>query len=51
MCTQPRAFTIRDVGDCAQRSYERTGFFEVDTGDIVTWTVDLTEPGRAGPSR
>lgn len=51
MCTQPRAFTIRDVGDCVQRSYERTGFFEVDTGDIVTWTVDLTEPGRAGPSR
>ena len=47
MCTHQRAFTIRDTGDCQQRGYERTGFFEVDTGDIVTWTVDLTDPGRA----
>jgi uncharacterized membrane protein len=49
MCTQPRVFTIRDIGDCAQRGFERTGFFEIDTGEMSTWAVQLTEPGRGAP--
>ncbi len=48
LCTQQRAFTIRDGENCQQRGYERTGFFEIDTGELVTWTVQLTDPGRAG---
>ena len=29
--------------DCLARGYDRTGFFEVDTGDQPSWTVQLTE--------
>lgn len=46
MCTQPRVFTIRDSSDCVGRGFERTGFFEIDTGDLTTWTIQLTDPGR-----
>jgi uncharacterized membrane protein len=49
LCTQPRVFTIRDIGDCAQRGFERTGFFEIDTGEMATWAVQLTDPGRGSP--
>ena len=28
------------------RGYERSGFFEVDTGEQKSWTVQLTEPGQ-----
>jgi uncharacterized membrane protein len=44
MCTDDKAFTIRDVKDCAQRGYKKTGFFEVDTGEERDWTVRLTDP-------
>jgi uncharacterized membrane protein len=47
MCTRDKEFTIRGTGDCLARGYERTGFFEVDTGDQQTWTVQLTEAGEA----
>lgn len=43
MCTQDASFTIFGVEDCLARGYERTGFFELDTGDNVEWTVQLTE--------
>ncbi|WP_127142544.1 DUF1036 domain-containing protein [Pelagibacterium montanilacus] len=43
MCTQDTSFTIFGVEDCLARGYERTGFFELDTGDEQTWTVQLTE--------
>ena len=29
--------------DCLARGYDRTGFFEVDTGEQRAWTVQLTE--------
>ena len=37
-----KEFTIRSIGDCLARGYDRTGF-EVDTGEQRTWTVQLTE--------
>jgi hypothetical protein len=43
MCTRDKEFTIRGIGDCLARSYDRTGFFEVDTGGQRAWTVQLTE--------
>eukprot|EP01037_Dinobryon_pediforme_P019666 gene19666-20126_t len=48
MCTQEKTFTIKGIEDCLKRGFERTGFFEIDTGDQRNWTVQLTEPGRAG---
>ncbi len=51
MCAQEKTFTIKGIEDCLKRGFERTGFFEIDTGDQKNWTVQLTEPGRstAGP--
>jgi uncharacterized membrane protein len=43
MCTREKEFTIRGTGDCLARGYDRTGFFEVDTGEQPSWTVQLTE--------
>jgi uncharacterized membrane protein len=47
MCTRDKEFTIRGTGDCLARGFERTGFFEVDTGEQQAWTVQLTEAGEA----
>jgi len=43
MCTRDKEFTIRGIGDRLARGYDRTGFFEVDTGGQRAWTVQLTE--------
>lgn len=43
MCTRDKEFTIRGTDDCLARGYDRTGFFEVDTGEQQTWTVQLTD--------
>jgi hypothetical protein len=43
MCTRDKEFTIRGIGDCLARGYDRTGFFEVDTTEQRAWTVQLTE--------
>ena len=48
MCTREKEFTIRGIEDCVARGYERTGFFEIDTGEQSSWTVQLTEPVQAG---
>jgi uncharacterized membrane protein len=32
LCTRDHAFTIRGTNDCLALGYDRTGFFEVDTG-------------------
>ncbi len=48
MCTHEKSFAIRDVTNCQQRGYRRTGFFEVDTGDAKDWTIRLAEPEGAG---
>ena len=48
MCTRDKMFTIEGIEDCVARGYERTGFFEVDTGEQSNWTVQLTEPTQPG---
>jgi uncharacterized membrane protein len=48
MCTRDKMFTIKGIEDCVARGFERTGFFEVDTGEQRSWTVQLTEPGEQG---
>jgi len=45
MCTKQKEFTIRGIDNCLARSFNRTGFFEIDTGEQRSWTVQLTESG------
>jgi uncharacterized membrane protein len=49
MCTREKEFTIRGTEDCLARGYDRSGFFEVDTGDQPSWTVQLTESADQVP--
>jgi uncharacterized membrane protein len=49
MCTRDKEFTIRGTEDCLARGFDRTGFFEVDTGEQRAWTVQLTETAEQGP--
>ena len=51
MCTRDKMFTIHGIEDCVARGYEKTGFFEVDTGEQKSWTVQLTEPDQQGTER
>jgi uncharacterized membrane protein len=48
MCTRDKMFTIKGIEDCVARGYEKSGFFEVDTGEQKSWTVQLTAPGETG---
>jgi len=43
MCTRDKEFTVRGTEDCLARGYDRTGFFEVDTSEQQSWTVQLTD--------
>ncbi|KAA5595929.1 DUF1036 domain-containing protein [Blastochloris sulfoviridis] len=49
MCTRDKEFTIRGIEDCLARGYDRTGFFEVDTGEQKSWTVQLTDAMQSEP--
>ena len=59
MCSRDKEFTIKGTENCLARGFDRTGFFEVDTGEQRAWTVQLTEaneqpsqqrvPGIPGP--
>jgi uncharacterized membrane protein len=51
MCTRDKEFTIRGIEDCLARGFEKTGFFEVDTGEQRSWTVQLTESTEQVPQR
>ena len=51
MCTRDKEFTIRGTDDCLARGFDRTGFFEVDTGEQPSWTVQLTESADQGPQQ
>ena len=50
MCTRDKIFTIRGIDNCIERGYQKTGFFEVDTGEETDWTISLsgekTTPGH-----
>jgi uncharacterized membrane protein len=59
MCSRDKEFTIKGTEDCLARGFDRTGYFEVDTGEQRAWTVQLTDaneqpaqqkvPGLPGP--
>ena len=49
MCSREKEFTIRGTEDCLARGFDRTGFFEVDTGEQRSWTVHLTESSDQSP--
>src|SRR3954454_16705344 len=51
MCTRDKEFTIRGTDDCLARGFDRTGFFEVDTAEQPSWTVQLTESAEAAPQQ
>ena len=51
MCTRDKEYTIKGIEDCLARGYDRSGFFEIDTGEQKSWTVQLTEPGARPPAR
>ncbi len=46
MCSRDKEFTIKGTENCLARGFDRTGFFEVDTGEQRAWTVQLTESGE-----
>ena len=48
MCTQDKMFTIQGTEDCVARGFNRSGFFEVDTGEQTNWTIQLNEPSQQG---
>ena len=51
MCTRDREFKINGRNDCFVRGFDRTGFFEIDTGkDSRNWTVQLTDPAQPQPT-
>src|SRR5579872_1697159 len=51
MCSRDKEFTIRGADNCLARGFDRTGFFEVDTGQQRSWTVQLTDTAEQSPER
>jgi uncharacterized membrane protein len=51
MCSREKEFTIRGTENCLARGYDRTGFFEVDTSEQRSWTVQLTDSAEQIPDR
>ena len=51
MCSREKEFTIRGTDNCLTRGYDRTGYFEVDTTEQRSWTVQLTDSAEQPPSR
>ena len=51
MCTKDKEFSIRGLDNCLSRGFDRSGFFEVDTGEQKSWTVQLTETNRPAELR
>src|ERR1700744_1057778 len=51
MCSRDQEFTIKGADNCLARGFDRTGFFEVDTGEQRAWTVQLTESNEQQPAQ
>ncbi len=51
MCSRDKEFTIRGADNCLARGFDRTGFFEVDTGEQRAWTVQLTDSNEQPAQR
>jgi len=47
MCIQNKLFTIRGIDNCAERGFDRKGFYEVDTGEAIDWTVEISSANRS----
>lgn len=45
-CVKSEKFTIYGDGDCAARGYRAESFFEIEVGDRVSWTQNLTSPSE-----
>jgi uncharacterized membrane protein len=46
MCTREKEFKISGIEDCLARGFDRTGFYEIDTGEQRSWTIQLTDPSQ-----
>src|SRR4051794_13507858 len=51
MCSRDKEFTIKGTDNCLARGFDRTGFFEVDTGEQRAWTVQLTDSNEQSAQR
>jgi uncharacterized membrane protein len=51
MCSREKEFTIRSNDNCLARGYDRTGYFEVDSGEQRSWTVQLTDTAEQAPGK
>jgi len=51
MCSREKEFTIRGTDNCLARGFDRTGFFEIDTGEQRSWTVQLTDTAEQPSDR
>src|SRR5215510_10984856 len=51
MCSRDKEFTIKGTENCLARGFDRTGFFEVDTGEQRAWTVQLTDANEQPSQR
>src|SRR5579871_513495 len=51
MCSRDKEFTIRGADNCLARGFDRTGYFEVDTGEQRAWTVQLTDSNEQSAQR
>lgn len=51
MCSRDKEFTIRGINDCLARGYDVTGYFEVDTREQRSWTMQLTDNAESAPER
>jgi len=51
MCTREREFTIRGSENCYARGFDRTGFFEVNTGQQRDWTIEINDGTRTPGTR
>jgi uncharacterized membrane protein len=49
MCSREKEFTIRGTENCLARGFDRTGYFEVDTSEQRSWTVQLTDSAEQAP--
>jgi uncharacterized membrane protein len=51
MCTREKEFTIKGNENCLARGFDRAGFFEINTGQQRSWTVELNDANRAPGQR
>ena len=50
LCTREKLFTIRGIQSCEKRNAKHTGFYEVDTGEELDWSISITSAQKTGKS-